>query len=499
MGDTAYYAAAFLLRYFYLALALAIAVISVVYSLIIDRRYKKALHMLENGVCGEMPKSVRCIIGFILLEVFTAGLFGLLLFRGEAFDGKALIFGLVVICMHLFAFIALSLLTRKFDYPIMLIVATLLSLGLSIQYRMSPDVAFRQLVFVCIGGIGMFLVLLLFKFPRLMRYTSYLLGLGSIAILVALLFLGKESGGAKNWISIAGILFQPSEFVKVAFVFVLANALTDRTEPKKLFMPIMFTVSIALLLVLQKDLGAAMLILCAALFMYYAASGDLKGTFTGVLLGCAGAIASYFVFDHVKVRVKVWLDPWATYATSGYQIAQGLIAIASGGICGMGFGLGSPKSIPAYHTDYVFAVICEEFGLAFGVIVIALLLLLFLRGIRVALNSEDRFSALVAFGASVMIAFQGFIIIAGVIKLIPLTGITLPFVSCGGSSVIASMLFIGLIEGISANNLRRLEVKKNELKVRIETEELMLNIDELRACMETKAQMLNSIDTEEDT
>lgn len=470
MGETAYSAAASLLRYYYLALTCTLACFIAVYGSISNRRYAQAVRMIENEDTQAAPKNAKCIIGFIILEILTASLFGLVIFKNESFDVKAFIFGLIVMAIHLFVFIALSLLSQKFNYPFMLIVALLLSIGLAIQYRMSPETAFRQLVFTCIGGIGMFLVLFLFKFPRLMRFTSYLVGLASIALLVALLFVGKESGGAKNWISLGGILFQPSEFVKVAFVFVLANALTERTELKKLTMPILFVIAVAALLVLQKDLGAAMLILVSAIVMYYAASGDIKGVFKGMLLGGIGAVASYFAFDHVKVRVKVWLDPWATYATSGYQIAQGLMAIASGGLFGMGFGLGSPKNIPAYHTDYVFAVICEEFGIVFGIAIIALYLLLFLSGIKVALNSSDVFSSLVAFGASAMLAFQSFIIIAGVIKLIPLTGITLPFISYGGSSIIASLLFAGIIEGISANNMRKLEEERAALAERLERE-----------------------------
>lgn len=470
MSETAYLAAASLLRYFYLVLVVCLICFITVYSVISNRRYSQAARMLDDENTQQAPKGVKCIVGFVLLEILTASLFGLVIFKSGTFDIYALIFGLIVMVIHLFVFISLSLMSKRFDYQFMLIVALLLSIGLAIQYRMSLENAFRQLVFTCIGGILMFCVLFLFKFPRLMRFTSYLVGLVSIALLVALLFLGKESGGAKNWISFGGIQFQPSEFVKVAFVFVLANALAERTELKRLIMPILFVITIVALLVLQKDLGAAMLILVSSILMYYAASGDFKGVLKGALLGVVGAVASYFAFDHVKIRIRVWLDPWATYATSGYQIAQGLMAIASGGLFGMGFGLGSPKSIPAYHTDYVFAVICEEFGIVFGVMIIILYLLMFLRGIKTALNSSDAFSSLIAFGASAMLAFQSFIIIAGVIKLIPLTGITLPFISYGGSSIMASLLFVGIIEGISANNMRRLDEERDALAERLERE-----------------------------
>ena len=279
----------------------------------------------------------------------------------------------------------------------------------------------------------------------------------SLGILAALLFVGKESGGARNWISIGGILFQPSEFVKVALVFLLADALTDHTHVKDL-LPILLFVMVAIsLLVLQRDLGAAMLLAGVFLLVFFVATSNIRATLAAMLLGGAGAYASYLLFDHVRARIAIWQDPWATYSTSGYQIAQGLMAIASGGLWGLGLGLGSPKMIPAYHTDYIFAVICEEFGIVFGIGVIMLYLLLVVRGVLISLNAQDRFSMLAAFGATALLAVQTFVIIGGVIKLIPLTGITMPFVSYGGSSMIACMLLVGILEGIAAQSGTLLE------------------------------------------
>ena len=269
----------------------------------------------------------------------------------------------------------------------------------------------------------------------------------------------KESGGAVNWISIGGILFQPSEFVKIAMIIVLAGAMSERTSLRELIAPTLFAVAVCALLVLQRDLGAAMLMAMVYMLMFYAATCKLGTT----LLGAA---ACYYLFDHVKRRVAVWRDPWATYSTSGYQIAQGLMAIASGGLFGMGLGLGSPKLIPAYRTDYIFAVICEEFGIVFGIGIMAVYLIIVIRGCMAALNVKNRFVSLCAFGASALIAVQAFIIIGGVIKLIPLTGITMPFVSYGGSSLIAFMMLHGIIQAasdIGAGELERaLEADEDE-------------------------------------
>ncbi len=225
--------------------------------------------------------------------------------------------------------------------------------------------------------------------------------------------------------------------------------MSERTSLRELIAPTLFTVAVCALLVLQRDLGAAMLMAMVYMLMFYAATCKLGATLLGAAACGAGAVASYYLFDHVKRRVAVWRDPWATYSTSGYQIAQGLMAIASGGLFGMGLGLGSPKLIPAYRTDYIFAVICEEFGIVFGIGIMAVYLIIVIRGCMAALSVKNRFVSLCAFGASALIAVQAFIIIGGVIKLIPLTGITMPFVSYGGSSLIAFMMLHGIIQAAS--------------------------------------------------
>jgi cell division protein FtsW (lipid II flippase) len=328
---------------------------------------------------------------------------------------------------------------------------------------MSVSSAAHQLVMALVGGAAMLVMAGIMKKPQIIRALSVPFAVLSLAILVALLFLGKESGGAKNWISVGGFLFQPSEFVKVALIVVLASAMTDSLTVKKLLPSILFTLAVTALLVVQRDLGAAMLTAGVFLILFYAATGNVAATLFGIAAGGAGAFASYLVFDHVKARVSVWLDPWATYSTSGYQIAQGLMAIASGGLWGEGLGLGSPSLIPAYRTDYVFAVICEEFGILFGVGVIAIYALIVVRGVMIALSSEHRFSSLCAFGSASLIAVQTFIIIGGVIKLIPLTGITMPFVSYGGSSMIAFMAMAGMLQGVAARNGTILEKRLEEV------------------------------------
>ena len=397
-------------------------------------------------------RHARCASALGIVLFFIVSAFLLLAFRGEAFDAAALLFGAVVALITLLTYFLLAWLAPHADRLLMLAVCFLCALGMVIQYRISPETALRQLMMLGAGILGMLLMMVLMRRPHIFRILSIPLALISLGILCALLFIGKESGGARNWISVAGILFQPSEFVKVALVFLLADAMTEHTHVRDLIPLFLFVGAVTVLLVLQRDLGAAMLMAGTFLLVFFAATSNIGATFAALLCGGAGAYASYLLFDHVRARIAIWQDPWATYSTSGYQISQGLMAIASGGLWGLGLGQGSPKMIPAYHTDYIFAVICEEFGILFGIGVIVLYLLIAVRGILIALNAEDRFSMLTAFGATALLAIQTFVIIGGVIKLIPLTGITMPFVSYGGSSMIACLLLIGILEGIASRS-----------------------------------------------
>lgn len=389
--------------------------------------------------------------------LFEAVAFLLIILSKSTFDYEALVVAVLLGAAIVLMYLLVSWITPNADSLLMALTGFLIMLGIVMQYRMDPEVAKRQLMMLSISIVALVVMLLLMRRPIILRSLSIPLMVLSIGILVALLFVGNEAGGAVNWISIGGILFQPSEFVKVALLIILANAMMKRTSFLSIIVEILFVAAVVALLVLQRDLGAAMLIAGTFLIMFFVGTGDVLKTFIGIGVAGAGAYASYKLFSHVQARVAIWIDPWATYSTSGYQIAQGLMAIASGGLMGMGFTLGQPKLIPAYHNDYIFAVICEEFGIIFGIGIIALYLLFVIRGILIALNARDRFSMLLAFGATALIAIQTFIIIGGVIKLIPLTGITLPFISSGGSSLIASMMLLGILQGIAANSARAIE------------------------------------------
>ena len=392
-----------------------------------------------------------------VVAIFEIAAFALLSLRDETFDPWALAFALTLIGLLFLQYICLLWISRYADRFLLVIANLLAAIGMIVQYRLSPETAFRQLMLYGLGMLAMFLCVGLMHKPVFFRKLNWVMILGSLGILGVLLVVGKEHGGAKNWITIAGFSFQPSEFVKVALVFIAANHLTEQNGWRDWLPSAAFAILVCGLLVMERDLGAALLVVGTYLIIFYTATGDVKATLIGLGGGCCGAVASYHIFDHVRARVAIWRNPWATYETSGYQIAQGLMAIASGGIWGLGLTQGLPKSIPAYNTDYIFAVICEEFGIIFGIAVIALYLVFIIRGALVALYARDRYLMLIAFGCTVLITLQSFIIIGGVIKLIPLTGITMPFVSHGGSSLIASMMLLGILEGVAMRNGDMLE------------------------------------------
>lgn len=398
-----------------------------------------------------------------LIMLFELSAFSLLAFRDLTLDYTAFLFGGILVALLLFQYISLTSIFRHVDRYLLIIANVLVAMGLIVQYRIDPDIAFKQVVWFGIGMLAMVFCILFMRRPNIFRRLNWLLMAGGLGVLAVLFVIGSEVYGAKNWITVAGQKFQPSEFVKVGTVFVLAHWLTSSRQVRGIWPLLVYIVGVVGLLVMERDLGAAVLIAGTALIVFYVATGNKALTGLGLAAGCAGAVASYYLFDHVRVRVAIWKNPWATYSGNGYQIAQGLMAIASGGLWGMGLTRGSPKLIPAYHTDYIFAVICEEFGVIVGVCVIAFYLVFIVRGALIALNAPDRFTMLVAFGCTVLITLQSFIIIAGVIKLIPLTGITLPFVSYGGSSMIGSMMLLGILEGVAIQGGETLERALKEM------------------------------------
>ena len=280
------------------------------------------------------------------------------------------------------------------------------------------------------------------------------------------LVIGDWQNGAKNWIRFGsgGPSVQPSEFGKLSLIFILAAQFSNRPRFRICLPAIAFAAALCGLLLVERDLGALLLYFLTTVMMFYAATSNLPITLGGLGMGVGGAVAAYNLFPYVAKRFEMFRNPWSDPLDSGWQIIQALIAIGSGGMFGMGLGLGYPRNIPLYHSDFIFAAISEEFGLVFALAMLGVYVLILMRGASVAMNARTSFHALVAFGVVSLIAVQTFVIVGGNIKLIPLTGVTLPFVSAGGSSMVSMMGAMGMLLGVSslnandeADDLRRLE------------------------------------------
>ncbi|MBC8528276.1 FtsW/RodA/SpoVE family cell cycle protein [Christensenellaceae bacterium NSJ-44] len=387
-----------------------------------------------------------------VIAIFQLLAFALLAVKAQPVDYGALMLGALSVAILLFQYLVFVRVFPGLDRWILIIANMLVSLGFILQYRLNPDMCIRQMQWFGVAVVCMVVALIAVRYWTWLDKLSYVYMGITLAFLVLTLLFGSREGGAKSWFSFGTVSFQPSELGKILLVFALASAMKERRSLWRLIpLGIFAAVSVGLL-VLQKDLGAALLYFSTSIVVFYIATSNLL--LTGAALGAAGvgSVAAYKLFSHVRVRIAAWQNPWADVEGGGYQIVQSLIAIASGGLLGLGLGLGSPKSIPAYHTDFIFAVICEEFGVLVGIAVILFYVVLILRGARIALDAGQTFYKLVAIGCTAMVALQTFIIVGGVIKMIPLTGVTLPFVSYGGSSLVTNMVLIGILEAVAVRN-----------------------------------------------
>lgn len=388
------------------------------------------------------------LISAIMLFYFSA--FLLIAFNGEIqWQGLAL-----AVVVPAFIYIATMWLPRFFpaDKLLLAIANFLCALGVLILYSTDRGAGtsrgVQQAMYYGVGIVAMLVCIMIVRYVRHWRLAVLLIMGGSALLLVLPLAIGTEQNGATNWIRVGGVSLQPSEIVKLALLVILSYYMSRHR-----FWPwLLFTLFSLAVLMLQKDLGTALIYYTTALFLFYASTGNLPLTGLGLVGGAGAAVLGYTMFAHVKKRVAIWRNPWIYYETSGYQIAQMLMAIASGGLFGVGLGLGAPRVIPVYFTDCIFAVICEQFGIIFGILVLVMYVILILRGTSIATSSRHSFYALLAMGATAMLGVQTFVIIGGVLKLIPLTGVTMPFVSYGGTSLVSCMGLIGILQGVASLN-----------------------------------------------
>jgi len=347
------------------------------------------------------------------------------------------------------------------------ITALLTGWGLVLVARLTPALLPRQTLWAALGVVGMVAVAAGPRDLRWLRRYRYLWLLGGLLLVgLTLVFGVNPSGyGARLWLGGGGLYFQPSELLKLLLVAYLASYLSERREllryersrlgpwrlpPLPYLGPLLLMWGVSLgLMVWQQDLGAALLFLGTFLAMLYAATGHRLYIGLGMVLFVLGAWAAYYLFPRVALRVDIWWSPWAEARGRAFQIVQSLLAFASGGVFGQGVGQGYPTFVPVVHSDFAFAAIGEEWGLAGTLACVSLFALLVERSFHIALRARDDFACLLAAGLGSLLALQSLTIMGGTLKLIPLTGVTLPFVSYGGSSLVTSFLAVGLLLHVS--------------------------------------------------
>ena len=383
--------------------------------------------------------------------------------------GKINVNTLLIATGLILSWFVIQIVIRKIGHtgdPLFLpLTMVLVAVGLIMVYRLKPDLFLLQAVWAA-AGLAVFILSAYFfrRFPFWADY-KYIWGVIGVALLLATAIFGTEIGGHKSWLILGPVRFQPAEFAKLFIVFFLAGYLDERRSlltfatksygplvlPHPRFLaPLLAVWGLAMvMLVLQRDLGSALFYFGTALIMTYLASGRKSFIVWGGALFIVGMVAAYYIFPHVRVRFDIWLAPWADPNGKAYQIVQSLFALGSGGVLGSGLTYGFPDIIPEVHTDFIFAAIGEEMGLMGSGAIMLLYIFLIYRAFRVSLQATTSFDMLLAGGFAVLLALQILVIIGGVTKFLPLTGVTLPFVSYGGSSMVTTFCLLGILFAIS--------------------------------------------------
>lgn len=431
-----------------------------------------------NKLLRRTPQGFLLIINLMALVL-------LVLQRPEIERQTLTYFGIFIVGLYIS-----NLILRKIspgDNYILLMVQLLISLGVIMIYRIDPDQGIKQIIFSGVGMVAFFVTYYILKVVKNWQKLTWLYLIASILLFIITFAFGARIGGAKNWIELGPVNFQPSELIKILYVFFIASFYVNRErikiglmnfkngkledikakieiklEKKPEFfkrlilnnfedkvVTIMFMLIcyvFIVLLFLQRELGIALLFFLVFNALVYVYEPNRKFILVNIIGAIFMMIIGYFLFSHVRVRMDIWLDPWTDINGKGYQIVQSLFAISTGGFFGTGIGLGNPDYVPEVHTDFIFVAIAEEMGLFAAMAVILLFMTIIYRGIKISLNQKDKFMKIVALGITATIGFQTFIILGGVINMIPLTGITLPFVSYGGSSLVSNFISLAILQ-----------------------------------------------------
>lgn len=403
--------------------------------------------------------ALLCIAAPLVILLFAMIALG----KGSSLSWENLGVPVGIFIAFLIAHLAIRKLAPGADPALLPLSFALSGIGIAFVTRLAPELAMRQVMWLFFGVVCMLLVLIFLKnLDRIANYKYTLMIVGFLLLLSPLLpVVGQEIYGSRIWLNIAGISFQPGEIAKILIVLFLAGYLAQNREMLSIFthrigpfkipdlatlVPLLVMWVISLLIVIfEKDLGSALVVFFVFITMLYVATGKKTYLIIGFVLIAIGGVAAFLLFDHVQIRVDTWLDPFKDATGDGYQLVQAIFSIADGGLFGVGIGNGMSDQIPIVESDFIFAAIAEETGLLGAAGLLLLYLCFAIRGLVTAARAKSDVSSFIAVGLTASIILQAFIIVGGVTRLIPLTGLTLPFVSQGGSSLLASFIAIGFL------------------------------------------------------
>lgn len=413
----------------------------------------------QHKVCA---RQLRCMFVIHFLAYLVMGL------KAESEQAQMMTWGLY--CAQTVFFLCYIYLYRLFYRNVSRLLVNnacmLLCVGFIMLTRLSMEkYAIRQFVIVAAAGTAAWLVpWIIERFWQLCRFQR-LYACAGLGALLLVCMLGNTSYGAQLSLNVLGVSIQLSEFVKITFVFFTAAVFYQSLELKSIAAATLVASLHVLVLVLSKDLGGAFIFFVTYIAMVFTATGNWLYPIAGAGLGAGASAAAYQLFDHVRRRVEAWRNPWADIDNTGYQVAQSLFAIGTGGWFGLGLCQGMPEKIPVVEKDFIFAAVSEELGGIFALCVLLVCLGCFLQFMLIATRMQAMFYKLIAVGLAMEYLAQVFLNIGGVTKFIPSTGVTLPFVSYGGSSAVSSFILFGVMQGLyilKRNDEEELEMEGRE-------------------------------------
>lgn len=399
------------------------------------------------AVKDESERSLKCVQQNLLMFLIHFLAYALLFVSEWNMNYVALY---LVQVLYLFLYIVMFRVIYKNGNVLLLNnMCMLMTVGFIIITRLSFSQGVRQFIFVVIGSILTMVIPVIMQNLKTLRNIPWLYGVVGIAALLVVLIAGELTHGANIALQIGNFIsIQPSEFIKIVYVFFIAAMFNRSTSFGNVVITTILAAVHVIILVMSTDLGSALIYFVVYLVMLFVATKQFIYVALGLAAGSGAAVVAYRLFSHVRIRVQAWRDPWTLIDNDGYQITQSLFAIGMGSWFGVGLNQGMPYKIPYVEMDFIFSAICEELGIIFGICLILMCMNTFMLMMDVGMKSKGKFYKLLAVGLSTAYGFQIFLTIGGGIKFIPLTGVTLPLISYGGSSAFSTLILFAVIQGL---------------------------------------------------